>query len=843
MARLTNLLLEFSIAQGTQNARRIFLVFILLVAWIGLYGDLLGAGLTDKALRPDKDSFLARMGFQISVFVATLLVCETTLILVYGTVVYGGMFLHQKAFVLGFFTSWAIFALLMLARSSESRSWLLYVVPICTAGRLLMIPVIRAERVKFTRMADMARCQNISLETIQKAILETPERVLSQKQRQRLLRLAEQQDLNQQRPFWEEADVSRFLRDAGAELSEHSGAAGTAALLTGVVSRLGGTSAFNNYGIFATFNSGRYYLLTSDPANFLLFSVACFLDGCIGPLQADLISLLTSAIITQNETAAIQQIAFYVGSLLLNLVCYIALVRSYSHILARGTAWVQIQVAEKMLAMSSKYASTYGSGSINATFASDILRLQDLWTGIMWSLLSPLFRVLITIIYAFTVSPQVGVLALSVFPIIFVTVPQGSSSVLAASYSMAAAETIDIFQNGVNCQRMLWQCDRQHYWFLQYLLPMIKDQETKHYEMRKRGGIVQGYVQQLVNMFVAVHIVILAWLAVKGGITVAEFTGFVSLLSSLAAPSISLGSFYRVAVSCAGSVQRIDEFLDQESLPLLKTKVVLGRANGADSPVSHSQPDWERQISPMQYGDLDVSRLSFCYPGRNEFAIHDVSFNIPAGKFVALVGGSGCGKSTLLSLLMTWLCPSEGTISLGEEVSFNPWLGDFHKSARRLRKSISVVFQDKTLLRGSVLDNILISAPTGTTRQDAKWAAELAGCADFITSSLPKGYDTMLGGADGVTLSGGQAQRLCIARALCRKPALLLLDEATSALDAATERHVLQTISSLRSNHPEEFGRLTIISVTHHLHTLEYCNMVVHLKSGGRIDHIEQRQL
>lgn len=158
-------------------------------------------------------------------------------------------------------------------------------------------------------------------------------------------------------------------------------------------------------------------------------------------------------------------------------------------------------------------ANTYGSGSINATFASDILRLQDLWTGIMWSLLSPLSRVLITIIYAFSVSPQarilensiekpckihfggrkcmkrkhfrhcwheVGVLALSVFPIIFVTVPQGSSSALAASYSMAAAETIDIFQNGVSCQRMLWQCDRQHYWFLNYL-PLARSQSFRRH--------------------------------------------------------------------------------------------------------------------------------------------------------------------------------------------------------------------------------------------------------------------------------------------------------------------------------------------------------------------------
>lgn len=405
-------------------------------------------------------------------------------------------------------------------------------------------------------------------------------------------------------------------------------------------------------------------------------------------------------------------------------------------------------------------------------------------------------------------------------------------------YSVAAANTIDIFQNGVSCQRMLWQCDRQNYWFNEYLRPLIEDQEAKHLDMRKKGGMVQGYVQLLVNLFVAVHIIILAWLAVKGRISVAEFTGFVSLLSSLGAPSISLGSFYRVAVSCAGSAQRIDEFLDQEALPLQKDKVVFS-TNGMAAPLVHT--GWDRQVSPMQYGDLTISNLSFRYPERTEFAISDVSISAPAGSFVALVGGSGCGKSTLLSLLMTWLTPSEGTIQLGEEVSFDARQGDANTAARRLRKSISVVFQDKTLLRGSVLDNILISAPSGSTRADAEWACQQAGCADFITSTLPDSYDTLLGGSDGVTLSGGQAQRLCIARALCRKPALLLLDEATSALDSATERHVLQTISSLRRNHPEEFGRLTIISVTHNLHTLEYCDMVVHLKPGGTLDHIEYK--
>eukprot|EP00931_Biecheleriopsis_adriatica_P061908 TRINITY_DN37250_c0_g1_i1.p1 TRINITY_DN37250_c0_g1~~TRINITY_DN37250_c0_g1_i1.p1 ORF type:complete len:857 (+),score=157.74 TRINITY_DN37250_c0_g1_i1:101-2671(+) len=834
--RLSGPLLRVSVSTGSTYARFGMITVILLMAWIGVYGDLLGRQLTAQACSPSQSGQLcsARLAFFAAVTVAGLLVIESGMILVWGTIMYGRIFVLQKVFMIGFATTCTIFIALLMAGFSERYASLVYAVPICAACRLLLSPVIRAERKQFSKVVEMAHGSRLNLDVIAKAINEAKE--LTKNDRSTLLRLAQAQDATSP---WDASAVRRFLREADAELAQRSSAAGTAALLYGVVDRIGkdvGTSSNFNYGIFATLTSGTSYLMQSTPANCVLFVVACLGDGCMGPLQAWLISLLTNSIIDQDQQSASWQIAAYIGSQLLNLVCYVALVRSFAGLLAKGTAHVQKRVALQMLSMGSQDSTCYPDGFVNATFASDVLRLQDLWTGLTWSLASPLTRVLVTITYAFYVTPQVGVLALSVFPIIFITVPQGQSSTVAALHSVSTAETIDIFQNGVSCQRMLWQCDKQNQWFRTVLLPLITDQEQKHMRMRLLGGAVQGYVQQLVNVFVAVHIVILAWLAVAGGITVAQFAGFVSLLSSLGAPSISLGSFYRVAVTCAGSVQRVDEFLDQAKGKSVE-KLVEALLKVEDS----SSDCFDRQISPMQFGDLDVQDLSFQYPGAQDLAIRDVSLQIPSGKFIALVGESGCGKTTLLSLLMTWLRPSQGSISLGTAIRFDPAQGDADDAARRLRKSTSVVFQNGQLLRGSVLENIMISAPAGTTQKDVEWAAAAAGCAEFITTQLPHGYETMLGGADGVSLSGGQAQRICIARALCRKPAVLLLDEATSALDLETEHHILQTIAGLRTSHPEEFSKLVIVFVTHHLYTLKYCDMVVHLKPGGTIDRVEHQ--
>ena len=135
------------------------------------------------------------------------------------------------------------------------------------------------------------------------------------------------------------------------------------------------------------------------------------------------------------------------------------------------------------------------------------------------------------------------------------------------------------------------------------------------------------------------------------------------------------------------------------------------------------------------------------------------------------------------------------------------------------------------LLHGTVAENIAFGAP-GATRETVEWAAKMAGCTQFIRDLLPNGFDTMLGGKDGIELSGGQAQRLCIARALCKKPRILLLDEATSALDPQTEEDIFTEVCALRSTQPDTFGGLIVCSITHHPDTLRFMDTVVNMERG-----------
>ena len=214
-------------------------------------------------------------------------------------------------------------------------------------------------------------------------------------------------------------------------------------------------------------------------------------------------------------------------------------------------------------------------------------------------------------------------------------------------------------------------------------------------------------------------------------------------------------------------------------------------------------------------GSIDVSGVSFRYADDQPYVLQDLSFKVKPGEYVAIVGPSGCGKSTILRLLLGFEEAERGSIFYGPH--------DVRKvDLRSLRANIGVVMQDGKLFLGDIASNITISTPTATL-DDAWEAAEIAGIAEDIRK-MPMGMQTIVSeGGGGV--SGGQRQRLMIARAVCGKRRILMFDEATSALDNKTQKHVSDSLEALKC---------TRVVVAHRLSTVRHCDRIL-VVDGGRI--------
>jgi ATP-binding cassette subfamily B protein len=219
---------------------------------------------------------------------------------------------------------------------------------------------------------------------------------------------------------------------------------------------------------------------------------------------------------------------------------------------------------------------------------------------------------------------------------------------------------------------------------------------------------------------------------------------------------------------------------------------------------------------------ISVEGLGFAYPNRKRPALQAVSFDIPAGSAVALVGETGSGKSTLADLLMGLLDPDEGQISIdGVRLS--------GRNRRRWQRSIAHVPQSIFLADASIARNISLGRPDKEIDVERVVdAAKTAQLHEFV-SSLPDGYETMVG-ERGIRLSGGQRQRLGIARAIYKGSPVLVLDEASSALDEATEEAVFAGLEELRKQ-----GR-TLIIIAHRLSTIARCDSVVRLHAGRIVE-------
>lgn len=217
-------------------------------------------------------------------------------------------------------------------------------------------------------------------------------------------------------------------------------------------------------------------------------------------------------------------------------------------------------------------------------------------------------------------------------------------------------------------------------------------------------------------------------------------------------------------------------------------------------------------LTPKTY-DISISNISFAYDEKE--VIHDVSFYIPQGTSCAVVGPSGSGKTTLCSLIARFWDVKEGEILLGG-VNVKDYTCD------SLLKNFSIVFQRVYLFEDTIENNILFGKPQATKAEMIS-AAKKACCHDFI-SALPDGYQTKIG-EGGSTLSGGEKQRISIARAILKDAPIVILDEATASVDPENERELQQAISELTKNK-------TLLMIAHRLNTVRGADQILVLEDG-----------
>jgi ATP-binding cassette subfamily B protein len=222
----------------------------------------------------------------------------------------------------------------------------------------------------------------------------------------------------------------------------------------------------------------------------------------------------------------------------------------------------------------------------------------------------------------------------------------------------------------------------------------------------------------------------------------------------------------------------------------------------------------------LDVGSAEVSfeAVSFAYE-RDRPILHEVSFTIPPGRKVAVVGPSGAGKSTLARLLFRFYEVSAGRILInGQDIS--------QVTQTSLRRAIGIVPQDTVLFNESLYYNIAYARP-GATREEIEQAARLASIHEFIMS-LPRDYDTVVG-ERGLKLSGGEKQRVAIARTILKNPKILVFDEATSSLDSNSEQQILEALRQVAAHH-------TTLAIAHRLSTIVDADHILVMDAGRIVE-------
>ncbi len=420
--------------------------------------------------------------------------------------------------------------------------------------------------------------------------------------------------------------------------------------------------------------------------------------------------------------------------------------------------------------------------------------------GLIQQVINILFLSLVGItfvlVYAFTVHWSIGLVYALMIPALgtatfFISrgVKRAQDSIVAQTQALAGSTTETI--RNVELVKSLG-LERQEIKRLNDVNEEILQLELKKVRLVRKLSFIQG---TLINGLRSALMLLMLWLMFSHQISLGQFFSLLFYSFFIFNPLGEVGNVAAKYYETKASMQRLEEILriDKEKKP--------------------QQPQVVASIKTIEF-----KNTSFHYPSSDEPAITGLSVTIKAGQTVAFAGPSGSGKTTIIKLLVGLYQPTGGGVYInGEDIS--------QVDIEAFRKRIGLVSQDTQLFAGTIRENLLFVKPDAT---DAEATAAIeAAAATSLLSRGGQGLDTRIG-EGGLKLSGGEKQRLAIARALLRDPDVIIFDEATSSLDSLTEQEITKTIQQIEQQRPE----LITILVAHRLSTITHADNIVVLEKG-----------
>ena len=535
----------------------------------------------------------------------------------------------------------------------------------------------------------------------------------------------------------------------------------------------------------------RYILGTLSSVDFVMTGASALAVTLIGMLSPKLNNLLFSRVIEDGSTQILLAITVFMicvtlSSLLINGVKSLIIAR----INTKMSISVQAAIMSRLMSLPAGFFKNYSSGELSARAQCSNSLCEMLVSVVLTTGLTSVFS-LVYISQIFVYAPAL------VIPSLFIMLATVAFTVISALVQMKVSKKkmeLSSKESGMSYA----------------LISGVQKIKLSGAEMRafaRWGNLYAEEARLTYNppMFLKINNVIssaislagtimMYWIAVSSGVSVADYYAFNTAYGMVSGAFLSLAGI-------ALTVAQIKPIMDMVE-PILKAVPEISEG---------------KQMITRLSGSIELNNVSFRYNENMPLVIDDLSLKIRPGQYVAIVGATGCGKSTLLRLMLGFESPQKGAVYVdGKDIAA--------VDLKSFRRNIGVVMQNGKLFTGDIFSNIIISAPW-LTMDDAWHAAELSGIAEDIRR-MPMGMHTMISEGSG-GISGGQRQRLMIARAIAPKPKVLMFDEATSALDNLTQKTVSESLDSLKC---------TRIVIAHRLSTIKQCDRILVLDKGKIIE-------